>query len=223
LKKTMLMAVLLAGAAFASNASAATTAYTAYDGVYNLIYGNLGSPTYGTITVTYIGADSVSVHESVSPNWLLNNGNLTNLAPLTFNLNGTGVIREGSVEAPFSIATVLPVANPPWGNFTSAINGNCGPGSSSGGCGSTLDFIIDHFQGFNANVITYDDAATLIYFASDIINNAGSGGTGAVGAGGLVQTPIPPAVALFGLGLAGIGLLKRATKKRNANLDIALS
>jgi len=132
------MAVLLAGAAFASNASAATTAYTAYDGVYNLIYGNLGSPTYGTITVTYIGADSVSVHESVSPNWLLNNGNLTNLAPLTFNLNGTGVIREGSVEAPFSIATVLPVANPPWGNFTSAINGNCGPGSSSGGCGSGL-------------------------------------------------------------------------------------
>ena len=223
MKKTILMAVLLAGTAFASNASAATTAYTAYDGVYNLIYGNLGSPTYGTITVTYIGADSVSVHESVSPNWLLNNGNLTNLAPLTFNLNGTGVIREGSVEAPFSIATVLPVANPPWGNFTSAINGNCGPGSSSGGCGSTLDFIIDHFQGFNANVITYDDAATLIYFASDIINNAGSGGTGAVGAGGLVQTPIPPAVALFGLGLAGIGLLKRATKKRNANLDIALS
>ena len=131
------------------------------------------------------------------------------------------MINAASVLAPFSIATVVPVANPPWGNFTSAINGTCGSGASGGGCGSTLDFIIDHFQGFNANLVDYNGAATLIYFASDIINNAGSGGTGAVGAGGLVQTPIPPAVALFGLGLAGIGLLKRVTKKRNANLDIA--
>jgi hypothetical protein len=220
-KKTILMAVLLAGTAlFSHNASAATTSY---DGVYNLTYGNLGAPTpYGSITVTYIGAtDSVSVHETVSPNWLLNNGNLTNLAPLTFNLNGTGVINAASVLAPFSIATDLPVKNPPFGDFTSAINGSCGSGASNGGCGSTLDFIIDHFQGFNANLVDYNGAATLIYFASDIINRAGSGGTGAVAAGGLVQTPIPPALALFGMGLAGIGLLKRVTKKRNANLDIA--
>jgi hypothetical protein len=220
MKKTILMAVLLAGTVFAGNASAATTAYT---GTYQLTYGDLGAPTpYGSITVTTIaGTDSVSVHETVSPNWLLNNGNPTVLAPLSFNLNGTGVINADSVLAPFSIATVVPVTNPPFGAFTSAINGNCGSGSSSGGCGSTLDFIIDHFQGFNANLIDYDGAATLIYFASDIINRAGSGGTGAVAAGGLVQTPIPPALALFGMGLAGIGLLKRVTKKRNANLDIA--
>jgi len=52
MKKTMLMAVLLAGAAFASNASAATTTYTTYDGTYQLTYGDLGAPTpYGTITV----------------------------------------------------------------------------------------------------------------------------------------------------------------------------
>jgi len=37
----------------------------------------------------------------------------------------------------------------------------------------------------------------------------------------LVQTPIPPALALFGMGLAGIGLLKRVTKKRNAPLGVA--
>ena len=66
-KKTILMAVLLAGTAlFSQNASAATTSY---DGVYNLTYGNLGAPTpYGSITVTTIaGTDSVSVHEVSVP------------------------------------------------------------------------------------------------------------------------------------------------------------
>ena len=35
------------------------------------------------------------------------------------------------------------------------------------------------------------------------------------------RVPIPPALGLFGLGLAGIGLLKRVAKKRNANFALS--
>jgi hypothetical protein len=84
-----------------------------------------------------------------------------------------------------------------------------------------LSFIIDGYGGVLGQDYTSGGVTSTIFFATDL-SNPTRGVTGAAGAT-LLATPIPPAVALFGLGLAGIGLLKRVTKKRNANLDIALS
>jgi hypothetical protein len=82
-----------------------------------------------------------------------------------------------------------------------------------------LSFIIDGYGGVLGQDYTSGGVTSQIFFATDL-SNPTRGVTGAAGAT-LLATPIPPAVALFGLGLAGIGLLKRVTKKRYANLDIA--
>ena len=139
-------------------------------------------------------------------------------APLTFNLAAGGTINAASVTAPFSIASN--VTNPPFGTFTNAINGDCGSGASSGGCGSTLSFIINGFNGFVSNDVVINGVTTSIFFASDIINRAGSGATGAVGASFPTAVPIPPAIALFGLGLLGLGALRRVTKGTMPNFAV---
>jgi hypothetical protein len=83
-----------------------------------------------------------------------------------------------------------------------------------------LSFIIDGYGGIlGQDFTTSDNVTSQIFFATDL-SNPTRGVTGAAAAT-LLATPIPPALALFGMGLAGIGLLKRVTKKRNANLDIA--
>jgi len=136
---------------------------------------------------------------------------------LTFNLGVGGSIDPNSVLAPFTIATVLPVTNPPFGAFTSAINGACGSGSSSDGCGSVLSFLINNFNGFVSNDVMIGGSLVSVFFASDIINTA-NGQTGAVGAG-LTSTPtnvpIPPAIALFAAGLVGLGMIRRRKKSLN--------
>ena len=83
MKKTILMAVLLAGTVFAGNASAATT--TVMYGTFNInVSPDIGSGTFGTITVTDLLNGSARVTETITnPNFIINSGNHT---PLTFNL-----------------------------------------------------------------------------------------------------------------------------------------
>jgi len=216
MKKTILMAVLLAGTFFAGNASAATT--TVKYGTFNInVSPDIGSGTFGTITVTNNGGGSALVTETITdPNFIINSGNHT---PLTFNLVG-GTIRVGSVTAPYGIDT-SPFTNPPFSNqltFNAGIDGPGCTGGSSPGCGTMLSFIIDNYEGILGQDFTSGGVISTIFFATDL-SNPTRGVTGAAGA--TLATPIPPAVALFGLGLAGIGLLKRATKKRNAPLGVA--
>ena len=109
--------------------------------------------------------------------------------------------------------------NPPQLNFNAGIDGPGCTGGSSPGCGTMLSFIIDNYEGILGQDFTSGGVISTIFFATDL-SDPTRGVTGAAGAT-LLATPIPPAVALFGLGLAGIGLLKRATKKRNAPLGVA--
>jgi hypothetical protein len=218
MKKTIL-AVLLAGTALVGTANAATVGTGSF-GQYDFNYGTLGNPLpYGIVTVTDLGGGLVQIKEEMAPNYILNTGN--HLA-LTFNLAGSGSIVAGSLPSLFSIATPGPFSNPPYGSFTDGIAGDCGNGASSGGCGTTLTFNFKDFSGLIANEFLLGGVLTSIFFASDIANIAGSGATGVVGAGGIVQTPITPALALFGAGLVGIGMLKRVTKKRKQT-DAALA
>ena len=185
MRKTIL-AVLLAGTAFVGTANAATTGSF---GVYEFNYGTLGDPLpYGKVTVTDLGGGFAQIKEEMAPNYILDTGNHL---PLTFNLAGSG-----SIDAYDGIVAVLcryaaPFDNPPYGSFTNAIAGACGNGASGDGCGTTLTFNVKDFTGLISNDIIISGVLTSIFFASDIINIAGSGSTGAVGAGGIVQTPIP--------------------------------
>ena len=216
MKKTILMAALLAGTVFAGNASAATT--TVKYGTFNInVSPDIGSGTFGTITVTDNGLGSALVTETITnPNFIIDSGNHT---PLTFSLVG-GTIDPSSLTASYSIDT-SPFTNPPFSNqltFNAGIDGPGCTGGSSPGCGTTLSFIIDGYGGVLGQDYTSGGVTSTIFFATDL-SNPTRGVTGAAGA--TLATPIPPAVALFGLGLAGIGLLKRATKKRNAPLGVA--
>ena len=217
MKKTILMAVLLAGTFFAGNASAATT--TVKYGTFNInVSPDIGSGTFGTITVTDLLNGTARVTETITdPNFIINSGNHT---PLTFYLV-SGTINAESVSSPYSIDT-SPFTNPPFSDklsFNAGIDGPGCTGGSSPGCGTTLSFIIDGYGGVLGQDYTSGGVTSTIFFATDL-SNPTRGVTGAAGAT-LLATPIPPAVALFGLGLAGIGLLKRATKKRNAPLGVA--
>ena len=215
MKKTILMAVLLAGTAFSHIASAATTTTVKY-GTFNInVSPDLGSGTFGSITVTDLLNGSARVTETITnPNFIINAGNHT---PLTFNLI-SGTINAASVSSPFSIDT-SPFTNSPFSNQLSFNVGIDGPGCSGGrspGCGTMLSFIIDNYGGILGQEFTSGDVTSTIFFATDLSTPSGGGAAGAT-----LATPIPPALALFGMGLAGIGLLKRATKKRNAPLGVA--
>ena len=122
------------------------------------------------------------------------------------------------MSSPFSIDT-SPFTNSPFSNQLSFNVGIDGPGCSGGsspGCGTMLSFIIDNYGGILGQEFTSGDVTSTIFFATDLSTPRGGGAAGAT-----LATPIPPALALFGMGLAGIGLLKRATKKRNAPLGVA--
>jgi len=212
------MAVLLAGTAFASNASAATS-HVMY-GTFNInVSPDLGPGSFGTVTITQnSNTTSATVTETITnPNFIINSGNHT---PLTFHLV-SGTINVDSVSSPYSIDT-SPFTNPPFSNqlsFNAGIDGPGCTGGSSPGCSTMLSFIIDNYKGILGQDFTSGSVISTIFFATDL-SDPTRGVTGAAGAT-LLATPIPPAVALFGLGLAGIGLLKRATKKRNAPLGVA--
>ena len=77
MKKTILMAVLLAGTAFSHIASAATT--TVKYGTFNFnVSPDLGSGTFGSITVTDLLNGSARVTETITnPNFIINAGNHT--------------------------------------------------------------------------------------------------------------------------------------------------
>jgi hypothetical protein len=119
----------------------------------------------------------------------------------------------------FAIDSSPPFSNQPFGKeWQNGITGTCGSGGSDGGCGSVLSFLVNNFSGLNSSDVVINDVTTAIFFASDIINVA-TGLTGAVGAG-VLQTPIPPAVALFLSGLVGIGMLRRVSKRKNQTVAL---
>ena len=207
MKKIILMAALMAGTAFVSSASAATGSF----GTYFLTYGSLGNPTpYGTVVVENLGGGVARITENVTPNFILDTGNHL---PLAFNLAGQGTIDICSVTGLFAIDSTPPFSNQPFGkDWQNAISGTCGNGASDDGCGSVLSFLVNNFSGLSSSDVTINGVTTAIFFATDIINVA-TGASGAVGAG-MLETPIPPALALFLSGLVGIGMLRRVSKRK---------
>jgi hypothetical protein len=221
--------LLLAAVAMLASAPAKAATFTLSD--------CCGSGPFGTATGVDLGAqtgstDTVEITVQMTPNFILDTG--SHFAA-TFSLVGTGRVNAVNLDSLnggnppnyFDTNAHQTVAaneymNSPFGKFTDAITGNCGSGSSSGGCGSKLVFDIINFQGFAAASTLYNGVS--VFMAVDIIDNeAGyyNGKTGAVGLGLAPEisllsapTPIPGAVWLFGSGIAGAATLLRRRKKK---------
>src|SRR4249920_3317390 len=130
-----------------------------------------GVGPFGTATGVDLGpqsgsTDTVRITVNMAPQWILDTG--SHFAA-TFSLVGTGrvdgtnldALNGGSPPNWFDTQTHQTVAsnfysNSPFSKFSDAIKGNCGSGSSSGGCGSVLIFDITNFQGFAAGTNLFD-------------------------------------------------------------------
>jgi len=206
-----------------------------------------GTGSFGTMTGVDLGAqtgstDTVRITIQMAPNFILDTGSHW---AATFSLAGTGRVDGTNLDAlnggsppnffdtnPHVTPASSGYSNSPFGKFTDAITGNCGSGSSSGGCGSLLIFDIINFQGFLAATNLFDPppagGPTFSIFAAVDIYNQGTGTTGAVGLAFVPDitllenppngTPIPGAVWLFGTVLAGGAGYGRWRKKRKAQL-----
>jgi hypothetical protein len=195
-----------------------------------------GTGNFGTATGVFLAnGTTAEITVQMAPNLILDTG--SHFAA-TFSLTGTGRVDGSTLDALnggnppnfFDTNThTVPAtySNSPFAKFTDAITGNCGSGSSSGGCGTKLVFDILNFQGFTAATDLYGSPGQSIFMAVDIFEH-GCTGDNCTGAVGLTSqlvptpfsspTPIPGAVWLFGSGIAGAATLLRRRKKKVALL-----
>ena len=219
MNKLLSTAILLAGMALATNASAATFTSDHCSGTGGC--GGNGT-AFATITGTQVNANTVDI--LITPL----NGNLiigSGLTTFTFNLTT-------NVDVTYSNLT-LANQNPGF----SVVNGfNIGMAtgnlSQHAGVGATA-IHNNGFGDFTGTGLTLDDFAeksingdVAAFFALDILSKA-TGNTGLVdcctGQPTPFDVPIPAPLALFAAGLVGISMLRRVTKKRTQADDLALS
>ena len=193
-----------------------------------------GTGNFGTASASCLDAscDQVGVNVNMDPNILLQTG-----SHFLFNLSlaGSGFIDATSIDlAQGTNIQVLTHTSPasysngPFKFFSDGISADCGHGGSSGGCGSTLSFIIDNFSGFLFATTQFNDM-NIIAAADALLTDCTGGCTGPVGLTGdltptpfAVPTPIAGSGPLFISGLAGLWALMRRRKKR-LGLDLPIS
>ena len=232
MKKTMLMAVLLAGTAFSHNASAATA----------LILSQVPAQTVGpqsTSNPCVICATQAQQPAGFGFNNFVANGGIS-----TYNMYSTtptAAVANGVQGTPYTVGQITSTLGGK-NAFDIAIDVNTANSLerllsfevliggvqqyfyNGGATGTLIGNASSNGNGYADWILSRIDLSayasnTAVLFHA-VWNNASDGGESFFIVNP-TQVPIPPALALFGMGLAGIGLLKRVTKKRYANLDMA--
>jgi len=202
-----MFAAALAGAALATPASAVE--FTLSDA--------FGTGNFGTATAFFKDPTTVHVDITMAPNFVVDTGSHW---ALSLSLLGTGRIVESSFNLVngvdvFTAQPHLAVANysnSPFGKFTDAVSGACGPGASALLCGGSISFDISSFQGFGAATTLFDPppaggSTFPIYAALDVFMPTPCTGscTGAVGlTNPLVPTPFGVPGPIAGAGIPGL-------------------
>jgi hypothetical protein len=210
--KTIALVVLTAGAMLGFGGLANADTVTPGFGTYDLTLSDaFGTGLFGTVTVSDLGSGTAKFDLEVSPNFLLDTG--AHYA-FTFSLAGSGHVDTSTISSShFTLASGTSFSNAPFGDFTSAIQGDCTDGNCGPTLGSSLIFNVLNFSGLLTATGLFDDLPVL--FAADITRGGCTvdGCTGAVGAT-LNAVPLPGAFPLFATGLAGLGLLGWRRKKK---------
>jgi hypothetical protein len=208
------LAAVFAALQIATLAVPATAhAVTSGFGTYALTQSEaFGTGSFGSVTVSALGANDANILVNVSPNFLLDTG--SHFAT-TFSLAGGSVDTTSFSSSHFSLVPGSgPFSNSPFGTFTSAIQADCTQGNCGPTLGSSFSFNVLNFAGLNPATGLFNGLAIL--FAVDISRAgcSGDGCTGVVGAPQVSQVPLPAAAVLFGSALVGLGVLGRRRKKQ---------
>lgn len=224
MKKLIVTALSAIGLGLVAAPASATLIYDLNDGT------TVGSGTYGTVTVTQNGTDSVNVTVDLAPGVGFVN---TGLEPFTFTLDsGLPTLTSADIAnltTGFALDSTSPVSNDGAGSFqygltcTTAVCGTGGnapfPGPLSFDINLTgiteTSFISNGTTEFAADICTSFTAgqgcsgATGVAFVTS--GGTTTGGTGTTTGG---NVPEPATIALIGLGLTILSLGRRISSKR---------
>jgi PEP-CTERM motif len=215
--RSAIFSALAVGALGLVGAPTTSQADPFFNGTYDFTQSNaFGTGVFGHVTVSGTAADT-TVNVDVAPNFVIDTGGHY---AFTFSLVGNatlGPITPAAAAAELSFVNPAvdpgPYKNAPFQDFTNAIKSTV----TNGGDGDISSFIfhVFNFQGFAAATDLFNGLK--IIFAADIINKQGGTGAGQTGVVGATvsQVPLPGAIALFGSGLVGLGLLGRRRKTQN--------
>jgi hypothetical protein len=212
-KRILLLSALLVGSALFGGLSA--QAQTFYSLNLDACTGTCGTAPFGTVEVQAESSTTVKVTLTLTkPGELI----IDTGAHYAFTFNLTGVSGTPNITN-LSPTAVLAVATPPgpftqpgFGAFSNALICTiCGSGASnkSGMDPTTFSFLVTDLSGLTPANFTSNGSAV---FTADILGNNGK--TGAVGTNvGVLTTPEPASMALFGTGLLAIGAFVRRRLK----------
>jgi hypothetical protein len=176
--------------------------------------GTCGTGPFGTVTLTDMSATQVKVTVTLAPNVAFVGTGAGDA--LGFNVSGSAITSITGLTSGFSYPGQLSYST--FGDFGYSIKCDvCGPGASVTNSGP-LTFFVNRASGINVNSFVGNGTPNTsgYYFAADIIGNNGK--TGNVGSKGdtritINEVPEPMTLSLLGVGLFGMGLLKRARRK----------
>jgi hypothetical protein len=188
LRSAFPLLVVLAAFALAPSARASEVFY------FSEAACSCGSPNYGEVILNVIDSTDTSVEvELLNGNEFVRTGAGESLE---FDITGTPTVTITNLTTGFTVGGAASAST--FGSFDYSIHcSGCGNGGSSPLPGPI-------FFDINVGIGAFTDNSDGIYFTSDIL---GAGKTGDVGSPGFV--PEPFSFSLVGVGLLGLGLLRR--------------
>jgi hypothetical protein len=179
--------------------------------------GTCGTPPFGTVTITDIGAGEVQVNVTLTgPTGFAKTG-AGGMQTLLWNLSGTPTLTDYtdvSSNQPIVLAstTAGSIMADGSGTWQYAVNcPSCGGGVSAPQLLSPITFDVSA-TGLSTASFVSTAASNNLFFAADI--QGSNGNTGVVGAPtAVVPSPEPTSLGILGAGLVALGLVRRRRKR----------
>lgn len=175
----------------------------------------LGAGPFGTVSVTENSNGSLTFLETLASGFSIHKAPDANHNAFDFSILGNPLVTVSALTSGFaaiSTDTGTSVNAPPFGPFFTAIRCTSCTSPGSNAYSGLLSFTVSAPNPLTLASLSYNTANGYnVYFATDLINNAGQ--TGNVGAAGVVAAvPEPATWALMLVGFGGVGYTMRRRK-----------